>query len=590
MKPFATTQLYLLLLTVLALSSCGSDNKSVTPAGTLFIRVEGEIVSLNPLNAKASSYARFVSDKIFQTLGIVDPESLELKPLLIKSIPSTRKVTEGPYAGKIACDFEIWEDAFWDNGEPITGNDFIFTMKLIHHPLVQTGGWDSYFENFAAIDLDPANPKKFTIYLNEYYILAIESMCQVPIYPAYNYDPEKVLSAYSVSDMMDSTKRAAMVADPKQIAFADAFSGPKFNADPAHIIGSGPYLIDNFSSEQGITLVRKAKWWGDKLLKQNPYLRAYPEKIVYRVVKKEEVVENMLRNQELDVALNLNANKFLELKADTSLDKLYDFNARWTPTYNRMLLNLRNPKLSDKKVRQAMAQLVDYNYLLKSVAAGFGERTIGQIPPAMPYYAKNIKPYEFAPAAARQLLEEAGWKDSNNDGVVDKMINGQRVELIVDVNYVSTSATTSAVANSLVETMRQGGVKLNLVPLEFAKLIANTRSGNYETALLAASLDPGLADFAPYYRSNSVPPAGENRSALADPELDKVIDLIRTTEDTATRNKYYVQAQEIIYDDCPELFLYYSKQRYIVSKRFDYVISSNRPGYYEQFFKLKTKE
>lgn len=557
------------------------------PAGTVYIRYEAGVTGLNPLMAGVAGYSRYASEHIFQSLGIIDPESLELKPQLVTAIPKARKVTTGRYAGALAYDFEIHPEAVWDNGSDITADDVLFTYKLIYHPLLPTGIWQGYLEQFKGMDIDPDNPKKFTVYLGEYYILAVEGLCLTPIYPAYHYDPSGALSKISLVDLIDPEKAGAIAEQENMKAFAAAFTDPKFSTDPAAISGSGAYKLETLDSDRGLTLIRKAEYWGDKAVRDNPLLGAYPEKLVYRVVKIEDATANMLRSGELDIALNLNANTFLELKKDTALQSKYDFKTKSQSNFSRWLFNARNPKLADVKVRQALSQLVDYDYLINTVSAGLAKRTVGPVHPDKPYYAKNIPLYQFDPEKAKALLTEAGWSDSDKDGVLDKVLDGKKTPLVLNALYSAGSETTTMVANSIAESAKTAGVKINLVPAELAKISKDTRSGDFETALLAAGSPPTLFDFYQYYHSASLIPAGDNRSGVVDKELDAVIMKVRGTENEAERNKAYVRAQEILHELAPEVFLSSPEQRYVVSKRFDYVISSNKPGFYERLFKLR---
>ena len=106
--------------------------------------------------------------------------------------------------------------------------------------------------------------------------------------------------------------------------------------------------------------------------------------------------------------------------------------------------------------------------------------------------------------------------------------------------------------------------------------------------MYGAALHPGLVELYQSYHSASLAPKGDNRSGFS--KADSVIVAIRTTEDEAKRNALYIKAQEIIREEVPEIYLYAPLQRIVVSKRFDYVISANRPGYYEQMFKLKKQQ
>ncbi len=549
------------------------------------IRLEAAAPVLNPY-LPSQGYSRFVAAQIFQTLGILDPESLVLKPLLLTEIPALRRVDSGAHSGRFAYDFVIHPDAVWDDGSPVTAQDVAFTLKIIFHPLLPTQVWRGYFEQVKAFEADPADPKKFTIYFEPYYMLALESMCQVPIYPAYHYDPEGHLSQTPLADLLDPAKAEALgKTSAGLIAFANAFQEPRFSNEPSGISGSNAYRLGGFTGDNGMFLLKKDNWWGDNATAGNPMLRAFPDTLIYRIVKDDATLENMLRNNELDVAVAINPVRFLDMQKDTSLAGRYAFSTRWSAMYTRWIFNMRHPILADKKVRQALAHVVDYDYLLNTVLQGLAARTVGPVNPEKAFYNRNITPYDYNLDRARALLAEAGWSDSNGDGIVDKTVNGKNIALSLQLLNSGTTAISEQTVAMLVKSARQAGMELRPETVEFNKLTADTRGGKFETAVLTAALHPGLVELYQQYHSKSL--TGDNRSGIANTELDQVIDAIRSTDDEAQRNKLYLRAQEMLHDELPEVYLYAPKQRYIVSRRFDYVLSTNRPGYYEALFKLK---
>jgi peptide/nickel transport system substrate-binding protein len=311
--------------------------------------------SLNPI-LPGPGYNRYASANIFQQLATVEPKTLELVPVLIKKIPQVYTVSSGPHQGALAYDFEIYDEATWDNGTPVTAQDFLFSLKIIYHPLLPLGEWLGYFEYLKAVELDPTNPKKFTVYFTKFYILALETLCQFPIYPAYNYDPEGVLAGVPMADFQNPARMQELLAsNPALTAWAEAFQSPRFANDKTAISGSGAYRLENFDVDQGLVFVKKQNWWGDKLAADNPYLAAYPEKIIYRFVKDEGPTESLIRNGDLDVVPALSPTKFLEMKRDTCLGMRYDFELVGANSYGRMMCNMTNPRLADKRVRQALA-------------------------------------------------------------------------------------------------------------------------------------------------------------------------------------------------------------------------------------------
>jgi peptide/nickel transport system substrate-binding protein len=541
--------------------------------------------NLNPyLTVKGADL--YTCARIYQSFGDLDPKSLELQPMIIEKIPVVRTVESGPHAGQLAYDFNILPEAVWDNGSAITGNDFAFTLKLIYHPLLPTKAFGSYFKDLSGIEVDPANPRKFTIYLKQYYILALESMCQIPIMPAYHYDPSNRMGNIPIADFLDSTKLEAMKTDPGLKAYAEEFQLPKFTNDPTFIVGSGPYKMETMN-DQGVILVKKKNWWGDKVAERYPLLTAYPKKLVYKVVKDENVVENMLKNGELDiVAGSISAAKFLEMQQKDSIASRYNFEVLPSLGYNRWLLNLSLPNLQDVRVRKALAHIVDYDHLIKNIRLNLAIRTVGPILPSKRYYAKDLVMYDFNIEKAKVLLANAGWKDSNGDGILDKVVNGQNTKFVLDL-LVPTNRTNQQYAESLTETARLAGIEIKMVTTDIGQITQMTRSGDYQSALLGAALSPGLSELSQRYHSKYLAPAGDNRSRYINPTLDELLGRIASEQDDTKRDLLYLEAQKILYDDLPEIFLFAPKQPIITAKKFEGVITASKPGYHEHRFKLK---
>jgi len=567
--------------------NCWSGGGSGDQPFTLNIRMEAPATMLNPY-LPSPGYSRYVAVRIFQTLGEIDPYSFELEPLLAKSIPTMQTVQDGPHKGELAYNFEIHPEATWDNGSPVTARDIEFSLKIIFHPNLPTQAYRGFFEQLKSIETDPSNPRKFTIYLRDFYMLALESMCGVPIYPAYHYDAQNNLTNIPLADFLDTVKVKQVAQNPAVQAFATEFQLPKYKNDPTAINGSGPYKLETMNGEQGLSLVKKQNWWGDKAVGDNSMLGAYPARIQYFVVPDETATENMLRKGELDLAVDMSPAKFRELEKDPALTDKYDFSTHWTTKYNRWIFNLNHPILKDSLVRQALVRLVDYDDIVNNILLGLGQRLVGPVNPRKSYYAKDVALYNFNVEEARRILAAAGWTDTNNNGTLDKVIGGTRTELEFQMLATPTPKVAELVAASLVQSLAKGGVKINLVTASIREISEKTRSGNYDSAIFGAAQNPGLAELYQNYHSASlVSLGGDNRSPFMNAAFDRTLSFIRTTQDTTARTRAYMDAQRILHDESPEAFLYSSDFRYIVAKKYDYVISGNRPGYYEHLFRLK---
>ena len=254
-----------------------------TTTELLNIRLEAAPNNLNPF-LTSSGYSSHIAALIFQTLGISDPQTYVLKPTLVKDIPAVRQVTEGPHQGERAYDFEINGAATWENGTAVTAEDFVFTLKIIFHQgLPDT--YRKYFEYVSGVEVDAANTRKFTVFMRQYYILTLEALCTTPIYPRYNYDSLGRMANVPLADLLDPEKGKVFADSDNGKAFAEEFASPKFASDLRYITGSGPYRIKSMNGDQGLVLVKKKGWWGDAVSASNPLLAAYPEQLVFKIVK-----------------------------------------------------------------------------------------------------------------------------------------------------------------------------------------------------------------------------------------------------------------------------------------------------------------
>ncbi|MCC6463223.1 MAG: hypothetical protein IT260_22330 [Saprospiraceae bacterium] len=576
-----------LLLLVALFTCCTPDTKNCGPAlsteNTVTVRMSAQVKTLNPLFT-TSGYDGFVAAQVIPCLSVIDPQTLDLKPFIIKNIPKVRKVDSGPFAGTLAYDFEIYEDAVWDNGSPVTANDFVFSLKAILHPALPTGRFRGYLEYLRDVEIDAASPKKFTTYFNQFYILALETMVQLPIFPAYNYDPQNQLAGVTLKELLDINRANEILASNAGFAaWADAFQAPRFANDKTAISGCGAYRLENIDVDQGCILVKKQNWWGDKHVSENPSLGAFPEKLVYRFVKDEEPTESLLRSGKVDIVTEFLPEKFMQLKNDSCLHYSYDFKTSGSTSYNRIMVNNRNAKLTDKRVRQALAHVVDYNYLLNTLWQGMAQRITSPVHPAKPFYNRNIKPYEYDIQKAKDLLAAAGWTDTNGNGIADKNINGTQTELELELIF-PTSKLSQKVAQSIATTARNAGIKINVSEKDISLFRELTSKTNYELAMVGSTLFPGLVELYQNFHTKSI--GSDNRFNFSNAELDALIEQIRTEADDTKRNMLYEKAQVILYDELPEIYLYTPQQRAIVSRRFTYVLSANRPGYYEHYFRL----
>ena len=217
MRNFCTFLLSLFLL--VSLLSCKKDKTK--DDNTIHIRLKKDPERINPL-LFPNPTSREIYQYIHLPLADFDPDDLELSPILIDKIPTEMAIDTGKYKGGVYFDISILPEAKWDNGNPITAEDYIFTIKAINVPLSNAAKYREVTQNITDIIPDPSDPKKFRVIFAKDYILALEAAVNVEIYPRYVYDSLNVMSNYNFADLVDDNEQT-FKADSALVQFADRF-------------------------------------------------------------------------------------------------------------------------------------------------------------------------------------------------------------------------------------------------------------------------------------------------------------------------------------------------------------------------------
>ncbi len=553
----------------------------------VYARLPAEPDRLNPVLA-TSTYARVVNEQLFLNLLHFNPSTLELEPQLAKAAPQVREITEGPNKGGVAYTFEIQDEAVWDNGTPITGADVAFTLKAILNPKVNAAHFRAYLEFVSGLEVDPGNPKRFTVLTNKKYILGEPVVSNLTVLPAYNYDPEGLLADYTVADLADQ-ERAAKLADTTQglQAFADAFNSTQYSREQPFISGSGPYQFESWETGQKIILSKKDNWWGESLTVDYPLLGASPDRLVISIIPDQTAALAAVKDEQVDVTSQIDAEDFVNLKDNSMVTDRYALHTPPALVYYFIGLNNKSPKLADRRVRRALAHLLDVDELINTLYYGLAERTIGPFHPTKPYYHDELPPIPFDPQKARALLAEAGWEDTNGNGTVDKVLQGERTELELDFIISAGSKFASNQAILFQDNAKRAGVQINIVPNEFTVLIDQVKKRDYEIYSSGWGQAPIDDDPKQLWHSESDTPSGGNRVSFRNETADRLIEEIQVTLDKEKRYALYREFQELIYEEQPYIFLFSPLERIAISKRFEAEASARRPGFFIQDFVLR---
>lgn len=221
--------------------------------------------------------------------------------------------------------------------------------------------------------------------------------------------------------------------------------------------------------------------------------------------------------------------------------------------------------LHDPKVRAALIQCLDretYNKVLLKDTFIPGK---APVPPSLDYGFDQLKdPNAYNPENAKKLLAEAGWKDTNGDGYVDK--NGKNLE--IDFVFYSGRAELPLYAEATQADAKKIGIKVNMKNVDYNVLDPMRRNGEFDliiSNILTANTGDPEVYLNWYWKSNINGSQPQNSTGYSNPQYDALSDKLSVEFDPAKRREYMIQMQQILLDDGAALFFGYPKTN-MVSK------------------------
>jgi peptide/nickel transport system substrate-binding protein len=442
-----------------------------------------------------------------------------------------RKLELGNGKTGIAITYRIRPDARWGDGVPITTEDVRFSYEVGKNP--QTGVADAELYR-RIIKLEVVDSKTFTLELDRL-TFDYAAMNDFEILPAH-------------------LERQAF-ADPAQYRFRTLY-----DSDPTKPgLYMGPYRIAEVSPGSHIVLERNPYWWGKK-----PYFRRI---VVWTVENTAALEANLLAGGIDMVAGELG----FSLDEALGFEKRHgrDFDILYKPglVYEHIDLNLDNPILADKRVRQALLYGIDRKAISDEIFAGRDPVADSFMPPLDPAYSPDVPHYPYDPAKARALLEEAGWHQSG--GGVRR--NKEGAPLALELATTSGNRTREMIEQVLQAQWRQIGIAVRLKNQPARTLLGGmVNHRNFTMAMFAWISAPENVPRGEIY-SDQVPTAengwsGENFDDFRNPEADRLVDAIEVELDRGKRQILWQKLQALYAEELPALPLYFRAEAYVLPK------------------------
>jgi peptide/nickel transport system substrate-binding protein len=297
----------------------------------------------------------------------------------------------------------------------------------------------------------------------------------------------------------------------------------------------------------------------------NDYWEGAPkiQKLQVRVVADSNAVQSSLKSGQIDVAptmINLSSDTIDDLGKDPNL-KVGKFDSA---NVQLLTINVSAAPLDNVKVRQAIAYGIDRDEIINQMLRGQGKIAHSILPQESWAYSEGTT-YSHDIAKAKQLLDEAGVKDPDGDG--PQMRLSQPIKLSISAGNGSQSQYSQVIQNQL----KQIGIPIDIVPVEFAALTEQWRLGQFQITMnrwVGGNQDPIFyRDLFLSTESTDVKPTARNRSRYKNKDFDAVIEQAVNEMDREKAKKLYAQAQAIISRDLPIIPLWYPSNMVVYNKR-----------------------
>ena len=505
--------------------------------------------SFNPMVAD-SGYDALVMELVMLGMTDVDPNG-NVFPELAASLPSieTGDVVLDEEAGTMSVTWKMREDVEWQDGTPVTADDVLFTWNAISDPV--NGSWipgSDYIDSVEQVD-----QYSFVVNYNAIYpgFLTQFGGEQVAIWPAHYCDAEQGFVAW------------------------DCGRQP---------LSNGPFILDEWVEGDHMTFSKNP----------NFYLAGKPEieRVVVRMVPEDSVRKTMMMNGDADIDMWININTINDLKDDPNAKVSLSPTDRWVM---RLFMNQAekgttdsaatpHPILSDVRVRQAIRMAVDVDTINTEIFGGLANPVWTEF--FRPPYACEVPRPAFDPEAAQALLEEAGWTDSDGDGIREcngctTAKSGYKMEMEF-ITYAEFGEPLELTQQLIAEMLGNIGIQMNISVVEGSVLWDLSenggieQSGNFDIDLWDdgyAGVDPTDYLWEAYSQEAMEPDGGWNFFRWNNPEVDALIDEAYTL-DEETRQDTFCKIADHINEEVPIIHLFTVPNAEAYSARIEGVQSS----------------
>ncbi len=484
-------------------------NLNAPQKGTENSVMKTEPSTLNPITG-IDLYNQAVQATVMDTLMERDPDTYEWRPALADR-------AEQSADGKTIT-FHLRPGATFSDGHPLTAEDVKFSFDVVFDPKYNAAPKRAYFENIEKAEVIDPQTVKFTV--KEKYFGNFETLGTMVVVPKHYY--------------------------------GDAEAGKKINKT---ILGSGPYLLENYDKGQSLVFAKNKKWWGWNVPQNKG--RYNFDRIRVRFIQDENIILETLKKGELDIYDDLFPDAYAQKAVGPEWGKtVFKVKTKNLSPKDYMYIgwNLRRDLFKDKNVRKALTMLMNRDEMIKKFRFGMSLPATGPWYQQSEYADPSVKALPFDPKKAVEILNKAGWTDLDHDGILKKMVDGKKVEFRFTLFYPTKEREKYYVLYQ--NDLKKVGIDMQLQLLEWNALLKTMDEGKFDAVTLrwgggSVDLDPKQI-----WHSASAVPGGSNFIGYVNPEADKLIDQARGELDKQKRIPILRKVYKMIAEDYPYVFMF----------------------------------
>lgn len=505
----------LLLLALVAAAGCEkqtavipAEGEAAAPAhgDTILMGTIGDASTLLPVLA-ADSASGDINGLVYNGLVRYDKD-LNLEGELAESWEIS--------PDNLTFTFHLRKGVKWHDGAPFTSADVLFTYQLYIDPKTPT----AYSERYKQVETAEApDPYTFRVTYKKPLATALISW-------GFSIHPKHLLEG-------------------KDITTSPLGQAP---------IGTGPYKFVEWKRGEKIVLESNPDYFEGE-----PYIK----RVVYRIIPDPSTMFLELQAGGLDY-MGLTPLQYARQTQTAAFERQFRKYRYPAFAYTYLGYNLRRPYFQDKRVRQALSYAIDKKEIIDGVLLGLGQEATGPFKPGTWPYNPDVVRYGYEPEKAKALLAEAGWKDSNGDGILDK--DGEPFAFTIVTNQGNDQRTKSG--EIIQRRLREVGIDVKLRVIEWASFLKEfINPGNFDATIMGWTIpiDPDGYDV---WHSSKTKPGELNFIHFRNAEVDQLLEEGRRTFDQEQRRRIYYRIQEIMAQEQPYTFLFVPDALPVVAARF----------------------